>query len=128
MPNEHTDLTPAEWNVMECLWEESPRTVMQMVAELKERVGWAKSTSTTMISRMEKKGLIYCNETEKPKHYFPAVLRENAVAQETKSFLNRVFRGSVGLMMNAAVQHQDLTQEEVDQLYAILQKVEGDNK
>ena len=26
MPDENINLTPAEWNLMECLWEASPRT------------------------------------------------------------------------------------------------------
>ena len=125
---ENASLTPAEWNVMECLWEEAPRTVMQMVAALKTKAGWAKSTSTTMISRMEKKGLIHCNENEKPKYYYPMIQRENAVAQETRSFLDRVYRGSVGMLLNNAVQHQELSQEEINQLYAILQKAEGEKK
>lgn len=121
-------LTAAEWNVMECLWEESPQTLMQLVSALRERVGWAKSTTTTMLSRMEKKSLVVCGETEKPRRYTPAVKREDAVEQETRSFMKRVFQGSVGMMMNTLVEQQDLTPEEIHQLYVILQKAEGEKK
>ena len=34
-------LTGSEWNVLSCLWERSPQTVMELVAELREQVGWA---------------------------------------------------------------------------------------
>lgn len=125
MPNEQAGLTAAEWNVMDCLWKESPLTVMQMVALLRQRTGWAKSTSTTMISRMEKKGLIFCNPGEKPRRYYPGVAREQAVRQESQSFLNRVFQGSVSLMMNTVVRQQNLTQEEIDELLALLQNLGG---
>ena len=128
MEKKNVTLTPAEWNVMECLWEESPQTLMQLVSALRERVGWAKSTTTTMLSRMEKKGMVTCGETEKPRRYTPAVRREDAVEQETHSFINRVFQGSVGMMMNTLVEQQDLTPEEIHQLYAILQKAEGGKK
>ena len=46
----------SEWNVLSCLWEKSPQTVMQLVARLRETVGWAKSTTITTLRRMEEKG------------------------------------------------------------------------
>lgn len=122
MPKENVNLTAAEWNVMECLWEESPQTAMQLVAQLQQRIGWAKSTTMTMLSRMEKKELLLCTDLEKPRHYTPAIRREDAVRQETKSFVRRVFQGSVGMMMSSLVEQQELTKEEINQLYTILKQ------
>ena len=124
MSGETVNLTAAEWNVMECLWEETPQTAMQLVGQLRRRVGWAKSTTMTMLSRMEKKGLLICAGAEKPKHYAPALQREDAVRRETRSFVDRVFRGSVGMMVSALVEQQALTREELEQLYAILKNAE----
>ncbi len=120
------NLTNAEWNVMECLWQSQPRTVMQLVAELRDTVGWAKSTTITMLTRMEAKGLITCDPNQKPKYYSSGIHREDAVREETQSFVERVFRGSVGLMMSNIVENRKLTREELDELYAILQKAEQD--
>ena len=53
-----TKLTSSEWSVLTCLWESSPRTVMQLVSDLAQRVGWAKSTTITTLRRMEEKGLV----------------------------------------------------------------------
>ncbi len=128
MEKKNVSLTAAEWNVMECLWEKSPQTLMQLVSALRERVGWAKSTTTTMLSRMKKKEIISCVETGKPRRYTPAVKREDAVEQETRSFMNRVFRGSVGMMINTLVEQQNLTPEEIQELYAILQRAGGEKK
>ena len=50
-------LSESEWRVMEVLWE-GPATLMELVRALHERAGWAKSTVTTMVRRMEEKGLI----------------------------------------------------------------------
>lgn len=124
MQEKDVSLTAAEWNVMECLWDKAPQTAMQLVAQLHHRIGWAKSTTMTMLSRMEKKGLLTCACLEKPRHYVPAVRREDAVRQETKSFVQRVFQGSVGMMMSALVEQQELTKEELNQLYAILKRAE----
>lgn len=51
-------LTASEWNVLNCLWEHSPRTVMQLVGELERTVGWARSTTITTLHRMEAKELV----------------------------------------------------------------------
>ena len=52
------NISNSEWYVLECLWESSPKTLMQIVEECREKVGWAKSTCTTMVKRMDTKGLI----------------------------------------------------------------------
>ena len=121
---EKIKLTGAEWSVLDCLWEESPLTVMQMVARMRDRVGWAKSTTITVLRRMEDKGQVPCQIVGRGKAYTPAVEKEKAVISETRSFLDRVYRGSVGLMMSAMARHQELSSEEIAQLREILREAE----
>lgn len=117
-------LTASEWNVLDCLWEDSPRTVMQLVADLKDRVGWAKSTTITTLRRMEEKGVLRVEQGARGKLYTPAVEQEQAVIAETHSFLDRVYQGSVGLMMSAMAKRQELSRDEVAELRSILDKIE----
>ena len=118
-------LTGGEWHVLSALWEKSPQTVMQLVAELGEQVGWAKSTTITTLRRMEEKGLVKCEIVGKGKSYTPAVEQEKATVAETRNFLDRVYRGSVGLMMSTMARRQELTKDEIAQLRAILEEAEG---
>lgn len=117
-------LTPAEWNLMEYLWEQSPRTGRECVDHFKETVGWSRSTTLTMLRRMTDKNYLECQETNSVLAYSPLLQREDAASRETSSFLNRVYRGSVSMMLSALTQKQALTQEEIDELYAILQEVQ----
>ena len=121
-------LTASEWSVLTCLWEDSPRTVMQLVAALGEQVGWAKSTTNTTLRRMEEKGLVRVEQGARGKLYAPAVERERAAIAETHSFLDRVYQGSVGLMMSAMAKRRELSSEEVAELRAILDQMEGGGK
>ena len=121
-------LTNSEWYVLDCLWERSPQTVMELVAALGERLGWAKSTTITTLRRMEDKGLVLCQTQGRGKRYSPAVPRERAVRGETRSFLNKVYRGSVGLMVSAMAQDKALSKAEIDELYEILRKAEEGQK
>ena len=117
-------LTGSEWSVLDSLWRESPQTVMQLVANLSKTVGWAKSTTITTLRRMEEKGLVHCEIAGKGRSYTPAVEQEQAEISETRSFLDRVYRGSVGLMMSAMAQRQELSKKEIAELREILAKAE----
>lgn len=121
-------LSASEWNVLNCLWADSPRTVMQLVAELERSVGWAKSTTITTLRRMEEKGLVRAEQSGRGKSYTPAVERERAATAETRSFLERVYQGSVGLMMSAMAKRQELSAGEVAQLRAILDQLDGEGR
>ena len=121
-------LSASEWNVLNCLWADSPRTVMQLVAELERSVGRAKSTTITTLRRMEEKGLVRAEQSGRGKSYTPAVERERAVTAETRSFLDRVYQGSVGLMMSAMAKRQELSAGEVAQLRAILDQLDGEGR
>ena len=121
---EHIKLASSEWNVLNCLWEEHPRTVMQIVNELEKTVGWHRSTTITTLHRMEAKGLIGCRQAGRGKAYIPLVDRDGAETAETRSFLDRVYQGSVGLMMSAMARRQELSREEIAQLREILEKAE----
>ena len=121
-------LSASEWNVLNCLWADSPRTVMQLVAELERSVGWAKSTTITTLRRMEEKGLVRAEQSGRGKSYTPAVERERAVTAETRSLLDRVYQGSVGLMMSAMAKRQELSAGEVAQLRAILDQLDGEGR
>ena len=103
-------------------------TVMELVAALHNRLDWAKSTTITTLRRMEEKGLVRCEIEGRTRHYFPAVEQKQAAIRETRSFLDKVYQGSVGLMVSAMAQDKALTRSEIDELYAILKQAEEGQK
>jgi len=124
MKKQNISLTNAEWNLMECLWDASPRTGREVTEYLKKHVGWTRSTTLTMLRRMTDKGLIRCEDNEGIKIYSPLIKREDAVIKETDNFLNRVYKGSISLMMSTITKKLDLTKAEIEELYAILREAE----
>jgi len=128
MLEQNISLTNTEWNLMECLWDASPRTGREATDYLQEHVGWTRSTTLTMLRRMTEKGLIHCEDKDGMKVYSPLIMREDAVIKETDDFINRVYKGSVSLMMSAITKKQELTKEEIEALYAILREAEEGKK
>lgn len=118
-------LTSAEWTVMECLWEHSPQTGREVAGAMKERMGWSRSTTLTLLRRMEAKGAVAGHGDGGVKTFRPLLRREDAALRETEDFLGRVYRGSVSLMVSSLTQRQKLSQAEIDELYDILREAEG---
>ena len=116
-------LSPSEWRVMECLWA-GPKTLMELVRTLKDSAGWAKSTVTTMVRRMEEKGLVGYEEAGRAKVFRALLAREDAAAAEADPLLERAFHGSVGLLVSSLVERSSLSPSDIDELYNILERAE----
>ena len=122
------NLSDSEWKLMNRLWNQAPMTIMELTAALREETGWTKNTVITMLSRLEAKGAVRHEGGVRAKLYFPVLDRENAARAETESFLDKVYGGSLGLMMSAMVESRQLTEADIAELSAILEKAGGDGK
>lgn len=120
------NLSDSEWKLMNCLWSRSPGTITELTASLKADTGWSKNTVITMLSRLEAKGAVRHEEGGKAKRYYPALRREDAAREETENFLSKVYGGSLGLMMSAMVESRQLTEADIAELSAILEKAGGE--
>ena len=105
-------LSDGEWKLMTALWTRSPQTITELVHAIK------------MLARLEEKGAVRHESGDRAKKFYPIADHRTAVLEETRGFLQKVYGGSIGLMMHAMVEENALSQEELDQLYTILQKAE----
>lgn len=117
-------LSDGEWRIMNCLWEQAPRTITQLVSALKAETAWTKHTVISMLTRMEAKDAVHHREGDRAKQYYPSVPRADIAIAETASFLGKVYGGSLGLMVNSLIREKALTKTEIDQLYEILRRAE----
>ncbi len=121
-------LSDGEWNIMNVLWESAPKTITQLTSMLKESTGWSKHTIITMLNRLESKGAVRYERGARAKEYYPEAERAETALEETESFLDKVYSGSLGLMVNTMVEKNSLSKEEIDELYAILKRAEEEGK
>ena len=120
-------LSNMEWKLMNPLWNAAPMTLMQLTRALEEDTGWTKHTVITMLTRLETKGAVRWEQVGRTRHYFPVVTRREARRAETAGFLDRVYGGRLGLMVNALVDDHALTKEDIDELSEILRRA-GEEK
>ena len=119
------ELSDGEWILMKALWESSPMTITQLTAAMKDTTGWTKHTIISMLSRMEAKGAVQFESNGRAKLYSPVLRQEDAIRRETSHFLDKVYGGRLGVMLNAMVDSRQLTKEDLEELTAILEKVKG---
>lgn len=117
-------LSDSEWKLMNILWEQNPCTIMELTHRMEEDTGWSKNTVITMLNRLEAKLAVRHENGERAKRFYPAILREDAVLQETRGFLERVYEGSLSLMVDAMASSKSLSRKDIEELYEILKKAE----
>lgn len=121
------NLTTAEWQVLSFLWENGKSTGKEVCLALEKSAGWNRSTTLTVLRRMEKKGMVQLDDSQKLQRFSAAVPQERATLQETRSFIDRVYHGSLGLMLTTLTEKKELSAAEVVELRAILERAGSDD-
>lgn len=121
-------LSDGEWKIMNYLWERQGGTVTEITAALLDETAWDRHSIITMLNRMEKKGAVAHRQGSRAKVFYPVVSRSEVSMEETRGFLRKVYRGSLGMMVNAMVEDQALSQEEIQELYDILEQAKHRDK
>ena len=85
----NVSLSDGEWKLMNLLWEESPRTIGQLVSALKDDTGWTKGTVFMMLSRMADKGAARCDGSGRPNLYYPVLKRRTPHPMRRRAFSPR---------------------------------------
>lgn len=109
----------SEWVIMELLWER-PRTLTELVKELREPAGWTKSTVATMVRRMAEKGSIHYTMQGRAKLFIPTISRDYVSLLETKELLKRAYHGRPGLLIDALAKANALSSADIDEICQIL--------
>ena len=118
-------ISDAEWQVMKVLWEKSPITANHIVEKLTAETSWKPKTIRTLINRLTTKKIVGFNKDGRQYMYYPLLVEEKCVRQETRSFLNRIRAGALKPMLAAFLEEESLSKEEVDELKKILDKKGG---
>lgn len=118
------NISETEWRVMEVLWQKS----MQSIGEIKKALdayGWSDSTVKTLVRRLVSKGALGIDETVGHFRYYPIADEEECRLKETKNLINRIYHGSVKMLMASLASKSSLSNDETEQLMAIIEKIDG---
>lgn len=105
---------------MKVIWQESPLKASSVVEGLKREVDWSPKTIQTLISRLVKKGALGVNKDANLYEYYPLVSQEECMQEETKTFLQKVYNGSLHGLIANFVKTESLSTKEIEELKRLL--------
>ncbi|MGL5353952.1 MAG: BlaI/MecI/CopY family transcriptional regulator [Clostridium sp.] len=113
-------ISDAEWEVMKIIWKSPKITSTLIIEELSGSTEWKPATIKSLISRLLNKEAIGFDKNGKEYYYYPLVSEEECRREESKSFLNKVFDGSLNSMILNFVKSEKLTADDINELRNIL--------
>ncbi len=125
---EHTALSEGEWKIMKLLWKKSPRSLREITTALETETGWTRQTVHVMLKRLTAKNAVRVDESTRIHGYYPMITRKDVAPEETESFLNRVYDGSVGMLFTALTENKSLSDKDLAELRQILDNAEKKRK
>lgn len=126
MPNK--DLTPSEteWLIMEVLWENGDSlTSLEIIKKLEDVRKMSPKTVRVLLNRLYQKKIIDYTIDKKDSrvyHYFALKTKEECLQEKSRRFVKSYFSGNRLGALAALIQNCDLTEEQIKELEAILEK------
>ena len=106
----------SEYRFCLILWEHEPISSTALVALCKERLGWSKATTYTVIRRLAERGVLVNENTI----VRALITKEQAQESQLDELVEKTFEGSLPAFIAAFSRSKKLTRQEVDQLQALI--------
>lgn len=113
-------ISESEWEVMKLLWNSNPLTSDEIINELSGKKEWSKQTIKTFITRLNKKGAIYYERVGRSYKYYPTFSEKECRKEENKSFLKRVYDGSLKILFANFIEEEKMTLKDIEELEKLL--------
>lgn len=115
-------ISEAEYEVMKIIWSHAPINTNEITEHLTRTTDWSPKTIQTLIKRLVNKGVLTYEKQSRVFVYTPLFSQRDYLGQESHSFLNRFYNGSMTSMLTAFLDSDGLSAGEIDTLQALLSK------
>lgn len=109
---------------MKLLWRQAPQPAHDLALALALSEGWDNRMVKTLLNRMLKKGALSYRRYKNLYLYSPAVSEQDCIAAQSESFLERVFDGSLSMLMLHFARHRRLAPRDIEELKRIARSLE----
>jgi BlaI family transcriptional regulator, penicillinase repressor len=114
-------ISEAELEVMKILWELQDATSTQVVERFAGTSDWKPKTIHTLITRLVTKEAVIAKKIDGKSYlYSPNISEDHYKSYANKSFLQKLYNGSLNLMLSSFIKEQKLSKEEIDKLKKLL--------
>lgn len=120
--NSLPQISDAEFEVMDVIWKYAPIRTNEISERLARTKDWSPKTIYTMLSRLEKKGVIVHEKEGRVFVYTPCVCKEEYIEAESRTLADRFFDGAMNRMVVSFLDQKELSSEDLDELQRILDR------
>ena len=112
----------SEYRFCLILWEHEPVKSTELVRLCKERLGWSKATTYTVIKRLSERGVVKSEDAV----VHALVSKDEVQRAQIDELVEKTFEGSLPAFVAAFTKKRELSKEEVAALRSLIDAYEED--
>ena len=116
---ERPKIFESEYRFCLILWENEPITASELVKLCQESLGWKRTTTYTVIKRLSERGVLKNEEGV----VTSLVSKDDAQASEIDELVEKKFEGSLPAFVAAFTKHQNISEEELDEVQRMIDRI-----
>lgn len=113
---------------MKVLWDHAPQSAESIVHALRDDSDWHEKTIKTLLNRLLRKRAVSATRDGRRYLYAPILTREEWLATESRSLVERVFDGKLAPLLAHFSRHENLSADEIAELRRLLDTIERKGK
>lgn len=122
-----SQITKAEFQVMDVLWAENPMAAADVAERLAKETGWSLKTVKTLLSRLVEKGAVAHEPDGRRYLYRPKVTRDSYARRATKKLADQLFGGRAAPLVAHLAEGKGLSEDDLKDLEALIEELKRDS-
>jgi len=127
MPERH-QLTELQLAILRVVWDKGEATVQDIWEALHPDRGLAQTTIATMLSRLERRGVVTRRAQARQYHYKAAVTEQEVQHSMVGELTERLFDGDVTALVQHLLSGEDVSPGDIAKIRDMIERVETESK
>ena len=127
MPGRH-QLTELQLAILRVIWDRGEATVQDIWEALHKDRGLAQTTIATMLSRLERRGVVTRRAQARQYHYTAAVTEQEVQHSMVAELTERLFDGDITALVQHLLSEKDVSPGDIAKIRDMLQRVKTESK
>ena len=117
-------LTSLQLAIVRLLWERGEATIADLWEALHPERGLAQSTLATILTRLERRGVVSHRAEGRQFHYRALITEESARHSMVREFTSRLFEGDVPALVSTLLSAEDVSPGDLQRIRTMLDGAE----
>jgi BlaI family penicillinase repressor len=124
MANKQVEISMAEWDVMNIIWDKKSVSANEIVVEIQKLKEVSDKTIRTLITKDYKKKEIIKRYKSENIYFYSSNIKEDDIKMKTaKTFLNKLYGGDMKSLVLNFRKNEELNNKEIEELRDILNDI-----